>query len=216
LLDRAVVLTDGSVLPVCAAGVYGGRLRGLLLAYKERHRSDLADLLAVLQARAVLGVLLRGSWRPDVPVRLVPVPSRGRSRRARGGDVGLDLARGAAGHLVAKGWPVRVGQDLRHRRAGADQAGLDRAERARNLHGSLVLRAGARPRSGLRGASTPGVRAGDGEVLVLVDDILTTGATLREATRAARAGGLPVLGGAVVGATGRVRRAPLSSPPTGV
>jgi predicted amidophosphoribosyltransferase len=200
LLDRAVVLTDGLVLPVAAAGVYGGGLRRLLLAYKERGRPDLLDVLAPLQARAVLGVLL-ASGSADVwsEVTLVPIPSRPRTRRARGADVGLVLAHAASRHLRAGGWPVRVVRELRHRRASADQAGLDRADRARNLQGSLVARSAASGTTGTAG-------------VVLVDDILTTGATLREAARAARAGGHRLVGGAVLAATGRVRRVPLSSP----
>ncbi len=198
LLDRAVALEDGLVLPVSAAGVYGGGLRRLLLAYKERGRADLVEVLAPLQARAVLGVLV-GHVPPGRvhEVVLVPIPSRPRSRRARGADIGLALAHAASRRLRARGWPVRVARQLRHRRASADQVGLGRADRARNLRGSLV----ARP---------PSSRTGP---VVLVDDILTTGATLREAARAARRAGCDVAGGAVLAATGRAGRAPLSSPP---
>jgi len=70
----------------------------------------------------------------------------------------------------------------------ADQAGLDAGQRARNLAGALRVRA-------WRGPAPP--------VVVVVDDLVTTGASLAEAARALCAGGLPVLGAAVVAATGR-------------
>ena len=74
---------------------------------------------------------------------------------------------------------------LRQRRAIADSAGLGLRERAENLHHALA----ARP--------------GEGRVALLVDDIVTTGATLGEAERALQAAGWAVAGAVVVAATPR-------------
>ena len=120
---------------------------------------------------------------------LVPVPSTRAAAAARGGDHVLRLARRAG---AATGRPaVRA---LTLCRAVADSAGLDTAQRAVNLAGAM---AAARP-----------VRSG--APAIVVDDITTTGATLREAQRALRAAGWTVRGAAVVAAT--PRRTPALAP----
>ena len=63
--------------------------------------------------------------------------------------------------------------------SGSDQEGLTRQERAENLHSSME----ARPMN----ASA-----------LVVDDVVTTGASLRETIRCLRAAGVPVVGAAVV------------------
>jgi predicted amidophosphoribosyltransferase len=72
-----------------------------------------------------------------------------------------------------------------------DQATLDAGQRAANLAGSMRCR---RPRATDRGG-----------VVVVVDDVLTTGSTVREAQRALEAAGLVVSGVAAVAATRRRR-----------
>jgi predicted amidophosphoribosyltransferase len=69
-----------------------------------------------------------------------------------------------------------------------DQSTLDARARAANLAGSMV----ARP-----------TRRGSQAALVVVDDVLTTGSTVREAQRALEAAGLRVAGVATVAATRR-------------
>ncbi len=73
---------------------------------------------------------------------------------------------------------LRVGRGVR------DSVGLTPAERARNLDGRVTALAG---------------RAADWKIpanaeVVLVDDVLTTGATARESVRALRSAGLPTHG----------------------
>jgi ComF family protein len=91
---------------------------------------------------------------------LVPVPVHAARRRERGYDQAELIAAVAA---EALGLPWRPA--LVRSRATADQYRLDRRHRARNVHGAFELRSGARP-----------VVAG--RWVVLVDDIVTTGATL--------------------------------------
>lgn len=166
--------------PTVAAGAYTDTLRAALLAYKERGRRDLARPLGDLLARAVRAALT-GAPGPAGPVLLVPVPSSRAAAAARGGDHVLRLARRAA---AVSGVRLAAGA-LVLRRVPRDSAGLGAAERAANLAAAMA----ARP---------PGAAAA-----LVLDDIVTTGATLREACRALTAAGWPVLGAAVVAATPR-------------
>lgn len=159
-----------------AATGYDDVLRGLLVGHKERGRLGLVRPLGVLLASAVL------EMRPGEVV-LVPVPSSRAAVRARGHDHALRLARSAARTAGLEAAPL-----LRATRAVADQAGLDAVGRAANLAGALAAR-----------------RPLDGLAVVVVDDIVTTGATLVEAARALRAGGARVRGAAVVAAVARRR-----------
>ncbi|MEV4614065.1 ComF family protein [Kitasatospora sp. NPDC049258] len=175
--------------PVHAAGPYGEPLRGLLLAHKERGALRLARPLGTLLAGAV-----RSAADGCGPLLLVPVPSTRRSVRARGHDPMLRLARAAAAELRRSGRAALVAPALRQTRRVADQAGLGAADRRRNLHGALVVPPGLRGRL---------ARAGRGRRLVLVDDLVTSGASLAEAARALSAAGHPPVAAATVAAVPR-------------
>ena len=108
-------------------------------------------------------------------VLLVPVPSSRRAVRARGHDPARRIALAAAGELRRTGTPARVLAVLRQRRAVADQSGLNSRQRLDNLAGALEVAAGGER-----------LLAGGGRI-VLVDDLMTTGASLTEAARAVRA-----------------------------
>ena len=182
---RLVVDEPVPGLPVLAGAVYGGPVRRAVLAFKERGRRDLVAALGLILGQTV-SALIADTARARTGLVLVPVPSAPAAAAARGGDHVLRLARRAA---VASGVPVAPGV-LRIERAVQDSAGLGRAERERNLHGALRARA---PSLG-----GPTRRA------IVVDDIVTTGATLREAVRALRLAGWEVVGAAVVASTPHV------------
>ncbi len=172
--------TPSLVRPV-AGGLNAGVLRATLIAWKEQGRFGLAGHLAHLLAAAVVELAVDGR-----PVVLVPIPASRRGRRARGTDVVDDLTRVAVRLLGTVGVDAVVEQALAHTRSTADQSGLDAIERATNLRGAFRARRG-RPRTG-------------GSVIV-VDDILTTGATVGEAVRALTAVGRRPVGAAFVAAT---------------
>jgi predicted amidophosphoribosyltransferase len=182
------------------AGSYDAVARGLVSAHKERSALGLTHVLGERLALAVLALLDEtretdetvGSARrrSGRPVLLVPVPSARRAVRARGFDAGLALARAAAHRLPG----ARAGPLLAPARRVADQSGLGAAERQANLAGAFRVRS-PRPWSPATGVE-----------VVVVDDVVTSGASLTEAVRALRAGGVRVLGAATVAAT--VRRSP--------
>ncbi|MBO1417245.1 ComF family protein [Streptomyces sp. FH025] len=170
-----------------AAAPYAGPVRQLLLAHKERGALRLAGPLGEALGRAVCSAL--GTRAGAAPLLLVPMPSARAAVRARGQDPTLRLAGAAARSLRRAGLDARATQLLRHARPVADQSGLNAAERRRNLHGALTVL--PRVRRGLAGRQP-----------VLVDDLVTTGASLAEAARALAAAGLPARAAATVAATG--------------
>ncbi|MFJ9694261.1 ComF family protein [Kitasatospora sp. NPDC101183] len=169
-----------------AAAPYGDPFRRLLLAHKERGALRLAGPLGEVLGRAVRSAL--GPQGERAPVLLVPMPSARPAVRARGHDSTLRLAGAAARSLRRAGLDARAAPLLRHARPVADQAGLSAAERRRNLHGALTVL--PRARAALNGRHP-----------VLVDDLVTTGASLAEAARALADAGLPVRAAATVAAT---------------
>ncbi|MFD7299111.1 ComF family protein [Streptomyces sp. NPDC059897] len=171
-------------LPVVfGAAPYRNAVRAVLLAHKERGALGLARPLGVALAGAVRaglvdggagggGVRERASDGPLGPVTLVPVPSAARAVRARGHDPTRRIAYAAAAELRRAGVAARVLAVLRQRRAVADQSGLDAGQRLVNVTGALEVVGGG-----------GGLLTGIGRI-VLVDDLITTGASLAEAARA--------------------------------
>lgn len=184
---------------VWATAPYEGPVRAGLVAWKDRGRADLDRWLVPALAEAVQAALAQreslssASWRRSgrgAPVLLVPVPSRRAAVRERGRDAVGDLARGAAGLLRHRGLAVLAVGALGAGRGLRDQVGLDAASRAHNAARSLR----AAGRAGGRVAGVP---------VLVVDDVVTTGATLAEAVRVLRGAGAEVLGGAAVAAAQR-------------
>ncbi|WP_314175601.1 ComF family protein [Streptomyces winkii] len=165
---------------VYAAVSYADEARALLLAHKERGALRLAAPLGELLAAAVREALVRmrgpaGKGEMDGPLTLVPVPSARRSVAGRGHDPVRRIAMAAARELRGEGLPARVLTVLRQRRTVADQAGLTAWQRAANLGGALELVPGS-------------ARLLAGGETLLVDDVMTTGASLAEAARAVAEG----------------------------
>lgn len=180
--------------PTWAAAPYEGPLRHALSAYKDDARRDLGQPLAQALARSVRVALAelgdRGRGMAG-PVLLIPVPSTAQARRRRG-DAPMDALADAATRLATAGRPAAaiVGEAgaLAVRRRLADQSGLSSTARAANLAGAF--------------AATHRVA---GHAVIVVDDVVTTGATLAEAARALRAAGAEEVLAATLAATTRRR-----------
>ena len=152
-----------------AVARYEGPARALVQRLKYADRLDLAPAMAAMMARA--GTELLGAADLVLPVPL----HRGRLWTRRFNQAAL-LAR-AVGRSA--GVPVETGALLRVKRT-ASQVGLTRPERAANVQGAFRVPPEAKPLV-------------QGRRLLLVDDVLTTGATLEAAARAlTRAGAVSV------------------------
>lgn len=161
--------------PAWALGPYSDTRRGVIIAMKERgHQAVRAHLGAVLAA----GIDYLRS-RGDIPEAavLVPAPTRASSARRRGGDPVAAVCQAASARLP--GWGVV--DALSTAESTADQAQLSAVERADNMRKAVLLR--------------PGARELVGRSVLLVDDVITTGATLR-----ASAARVWAVGGDVAGA----------------
>lgn len=157
--------------PCRAAAPHEGAVARAVAAFKDAGVRSLAGPLANLLAAAVLDVVADVGAGPAGgpgagPIWLVPAPTRPEARRRRGADHMEVLAGRAARALRRRGLPAHRCASLFHVRDSRDQVGLTRAQRAANVAGTMV--AGPVP-AGL---------------LVVVDDVTTTGATLAEAARA--------------------------------
>ena len=144
-----------------SAGPYEGALRELIHKYKFEGFRNLARPLA-----GVLESVYSGD--PDLPSAdwILPAPLHPTRRRERGFDQTLLLARG-----LSAGVRVPVFSGLRRIRPTSPQFGLDHEERARNVRGAFALSGG----DALAGGS-----------ILVVDDVMTTGATVNEICRLLR------------------------------
>ena len=148
-------VTSGELL-VTTAATYR-ELAPAILGYKERGVTALADFLADRLTAAVAQQALAAAV-------LVPIPTTACARRRRGADLVAELAVAVAGEL---GWQYRA--DLIWRGTRKQQKRLTGSDRYRNMINAFMVR--------------PGVSFAD-ETVVLIDDVLTTGATLTAAATA--------------------------------
>ncbi len=152
-----------------AAFLYGGPVADIVRAWKYRGQAELTRVVAELMFASVAFLELeRGRF--DV---VVSVPLHPRKLRRRGYHTVSLLAARVASRL-ARNHPIRAERLLRRTRDDPAQANLGREERTLNVHESFAVRKAARVR---------------GRRILLLDDVRTTDATLREAERVLRAAG---------------------------
>ena len=143
-----------------SVGPYQGALRELIHKYKFEGFRRLAKPLAAMLEGVIAGD-------PDFPAAdwILPAPLHPTRRRERGFDQTLQLASSLSASLR-----IPVFSGLRRIRPTAPQFGLDHDERARNVRGAFALSGG---------------QLSDRTILV-VDDVMTTGATINEICRLLR------------------------------
>jgi ComF family protein len=143
-----------------AIGAYDGALREIIHAFKYEGRRSLACPLGELMRRRGADVLEGAAW-------AVPVPLHHSRRRRRGFNQAADLARHIGVPAVAA---------LRRVRATPSQIGLPAVRRHRNVHDAFAV--------------TRHAAALAGSILVLIDDVSTTGATLEACARVLKESGV--------------------------
>ena len=157
-----------SALNVHSALIYTPTASKIILAAKENGLRGADDLLI----SAVIHVLDKARLDKGY-FTLVPIPSSRQSQRGRGRSFIVDLTK-----TISKLTGITVNDCLQVARRVSDQSGLTRAQRISNMHGAFSLK----PGSILRGDA------------IVIDDVVTTGATLREAARALNSQGFQGFG----------------------
>lgn len=175
--SRCEQFSEGfSCSEICAVGDYEGVLRELCIALKFNAERQVADVLAPYLVQLCFD---RGfAAKIDA---VVPMPLHALRRWQRGYNQAELLAAPLACSLGKPLWD----DVLKRRRATGKQSDLSAAQRKANVEGAFELRSRA-----------PALI--EGKTLLLVDDVMTTGATLREAALTLKRGGAKAVLGAVV------------------
>ena len=154
-------------------GPYEGLLRNLLIGLKFRNKPFLGHALGTLLATHPGFAALNADM-------VIPVPLHPSRLARRGYNQAQEIARPLARHLTLPLMPNLLGRTL----PTAPQTSASRNERKKNIRNAFTAR------EAVRGAH-----------VLLVDDTLTTGATIAAATRTLLASGAGGISVAVVGRT---------------
>jgi ComF family protein len=178
-------------LAIWAGVSYEEPVPAVLHAFKESGRTNLSRALAIPLRAAVLQACEVLS--PSEPFAFVSPPTTKDAHQSRG-YVPLEV--------LASRLQIRPARLLTAARVRRDQSILGRQERWHNLEGSLRAMDRSHPLATRFGASHREVSL-VGRRVILLDDVVTTGATLHECARALREAGAVVLGAAVLAHTER-------------
>ncbi len=176
-------------LPVWSIAPLEGSNHRMIAAWKDGKRRDLDPFFLDAARRAAEALA------PTLAVAdtVVPIPPHRRSIRARGRDLTKALAVAVGEGLAARGIEVSVERLLENR--GVESRALADRERWTNAN------RGIRGRGSVRNAS----------VAILVDDVVTTGASLARSSEILEERGIAVVGAVTLAATPPPRR---SGPPS--
>ena len=162
-----------------AAVAYDDESHGLVVAFKHSDRTDLAPLFARWMARAGGSLISPQSLLAPVPLHWRRLFAR---RYNQAATLAIEINRIAGG--------VAAPMLLEKKRPTPPQKALSAEQRKRNVRGVFAVREGERTR--LRGAH-----------VVLIDDVLTTGATLSSAASTLRRAGAARVDAIVLARTGK-------------
>jgi predicted amidophosphoribosyltransferase len=161
--------THVKAISVFSSVPYTGVAANILLAAKEDGIEEADDLVV----DALRHSLVRAITVLDTHPILVPIPSTKSANRRRGRSFLPDIA-----DRVGTSGDLKINHLLRHNRSVQDQSRLNAHARFDNLSGALSVIS----------------RAGRAREVLLIDDLVTTGATLNEANRVLTIAGFTVQG----------------------
>ena len=165
--------THAKNLRVHSSLIYTPTASRIILAAKENGLRGADDLIIEAIVHALERAQLDNAQLIKNYLTLVPVPSSKQSQRRRGRSFIVDITQ-----TISQITGIGVNDCLQVSRRVSDQSGLTRMERITNMQGAFSLKPGAR----LRGDA------------ILIDDVVTTGATLHEASRALNSQGFHAFG----------------------
>lgn len=184
------MLLGGEEFRLAASLTYDELSAKIVLAAKEEGSRSARGLISSAIAAAALVAINDERINRSRAMKLLWVPTSNRARRRRGGDFLAPIAFEVA-KIINSQSDIQLIPDqlLRVRRDVVDQSRLSAIDRDRNLHGAFTITQRWR---------------GSGQV-ILIDDVVTTGSTLREAVRALRERNLTVIAAATACAS-RLRK----------
>jgi len=168
LYERKIGGNSATQLTVISGVIYSTVAQKIIVGAKESHLHQ-CDLLV---SEAITHALSRFLTYSSVNF-LIPIPSRKSAVRLRGREFIAEMASDGA-----RRFNIPIAAPFIHTRRVKDQTGLHLKERWNNVEGAFVVER----EHGLHGN------------VLLIDDLLTTGATLCEAARALRYAGIKVIG----------------------
>lgn len=163
-----------------SASTYRGVVRHAILAWKDHDDTELDTVFGEVMTSLLEHSAISVSCRQQTAVLVVPVPSSRTSIRRRGRRHIDPLAKAVANALCGHGLdakPYRALTSIASGGRSVQQASS--AQRAQRIGGRIALGSDA---------------VMQGQQVVLVDDIITTGSTLRQCAQTCRQGGAEVIG----------------------
>ena len=168
---------DSDIIECFSSGYYSGPLQEAIYQIKYLKRPELAKILAftlVPPAMALLNLQRSKDKNIDMKALLIPVPLHPSKVKERGFNQAEELA-----HHMGERLKLKVDtSSLRRIRSTRPQFGLSRGQRRRNLEGAFKAS-----------------KRLNGQNVILVDDVLTSGATIYECAMA-----VSIAGGKIIGA----------------
>ena len=171
----------GFTHPVTAGIIYDSDTSAIVLRAKENGSQTAYHALALALASALIHL------NPPRQFSLVPIPSTPRSIRRRGRNFIMELS-----HIFVKNlhntYAIEIVDVLLHQKKVRDQSGLSMRDREANMVGSLIQQ---------RTITTP---------VVILDDVITTGSTMKAAFCALDVAQTTIIGGIAACASPRQMR----------